>query len=74
MKFTLDKCDGQARRARLDFARGSVETPAFMPVGTYGTVKAMTPEELVESGAQIHPRQYLPPDAAPGHRHHQKTW
>jgi queuine tRNA-ribosyltransferase len=53
MKFTLAKCDGQARRARLDFARGSVETPAFMPVGTYGTVKAMTPEELVESGAQI---------------------
>jgi queuine tRNA-ribosyltransferase len=53
MKFTLDKCAGQARRGRLDFARGSVETPAFMPVGTYGTVKAMTPEELVESGAQI---------------------
>ena len=53
MKFTLDKCTGQARRGRLDFARGSVETPAFMPVGTYGTVKAMTPEELVESGAQI---------------------
>jgi len=53
MKFTLDKCDGQARRARLEFNRGSVETPAFMPVGTYGTVKAMTPEELVDSGAQI---------------------
>jgi queuine tRNA-ribosyltransferase len=53
MKFTLDKCAGQARRARLEFDRGSVETPAFMPVGTYGTVKAMTPEELVDSGAQI---------------------
>jgi queuine tRNA-ribosyltransferase len=53
MKFTLDKTDGQARRARLTFDRGTVETPAFMPVGTYGTVKAMTPEELIESGAQI---------------------
>ena len=53
MKFTLDKRDGEARRARLEFPRGTVETPAFMPVGTYGTVKAMTPEELVETGAQI---------------------
>jgi len=53
MKFTLDKTDGLARRARLVFARGTVETPAFMPVGTYGTVKAMTPEELTDIGAQI---------------------
>ena len=53
MKFNLDKTDGQARRARLIFERGAVETPAFMPVGTYGTVKAMTPEELIEIGAQI---------------------
>ena len=53
MKFTLHKCDQSARRGRLDFDRGCVETPAFMPVGTYGTVKAMTPEELVDSGAQI---------------------
>jgi len=53
MKFTLLKSAGSARRARLEFERGSVETPAFMPVGTYGTVKAMTPEELVEGGAQI---------------------
>ncbi|MBT8437231.1 MAG: tRNA-guanine transglycosylase, partial [Gammaproteobacteria bacterium] len=53
MKFTLDKTDGLARRARLAFTRGTVETPAFMPVGTYGTVKAMTPEELTEIGAQI---------------------
>jgi queuine tRNA-ribosyltransferase len=45
--------DGRARRGRMSFARGDVETPAFMPVGTYGTVKAMTPEELTESGAQI---------------------
>ena len=53
MKFTLDKTDSLARRARLTFARGTVETPVFMPVGTYGTVKAMTPEELTEIGAQI---------------------
>jgi queuine tRNA-ribosyltransferase len=53
MKFDLLATDGVARRGRLDFARGSVETPAFMPVGTYGTVKAMTPEELVEGGAEI---------------------
>jgi len=42
-----------ARRGRLTFPRGVVETPAFMPVGTYGTVKAMTPEELESMGAQI---------------------
>lgn len=53
MEFELLKSAGQARRARLKFARGEVETPAFMPVGTYGTVKAMTPEELVAGGAQI---------------------
>jgi queuine tRNA-ribosyltransferase len=53
VKFELFRCDGAARRGRLQFARGSVETPAFMPVGTYGTVKAMTPEELVEGGAEI---------------------
>jgi len=53
MKFELIAADGVARRGRLVFDRGSVETPAFMPVGTYGTVKAMTPEELRESGAEI---------------------
>jgi len=53
MKFSLLAANGAARRGRLEFARGSVETPAFMPVGTYGTVKAMTPEELVEVGAEI---------------------
>ena len=45
MKYELDKTDGHARRGRLKFERGVVETPAFMPVGTYGTVKGMTPEE-----------------------------
>ena len=53
MKFSLIKNDNTARRGCLEFERGSVETPAFMPVGTYGTVKAMTPEELEGMGAQI---------------------
>jgi queuine tRNA-ribosyltransferase len=53
MNFELLRQDGRARRGRLGFTRGVVETPAFMPVGTYGTVKAMTPEELKDLGAQI---------------------
>jgi len=51
--FTVEARDGNARRGRLATAHGVVETPAFMPVGTYGTVKAMTPEELTGLGAQI---------------------
>ena len=53
MKFTVSHRDGAARRGRLELAHGAVETPVFMPVGTYGTVKAMSPEELVGLGAQI---------------------
>jgi queuine tRNA-ribosyltransferase len=53
MKFVCSQTDGQARRGQLVFDRGVVETPAFMPVGTYGTVKAMTPEEVSGTGAQI---------------------
>jgi queuine tRNA-ribosyltransferase len=53
MKFELLGADGPARRGRMTFDRGTVETPAFMPVGTYGTVKAMTPEQLREIGAEI---------------------
>jgi len=53
MNFELLATDGRARRGRLGFARGTIETPAFMPVGTYGTVKAMTPEELRAIGAEI---------------------
>ena len=53
MRFQLLAQDGAARRGRLEFARGHVQTPAFMPVGTYGTVKAMTPENLHEVGAEI---------------------
>lgn len=45
--------DNNARRGRITFTRGIVDTPAFMPVGTYGTVKAMTPEELEGMGAHI---------------------
>ncbi len=53
MKFQISATDGQARRGQLEFDRGTIETPVFMPVGTYGTVKAMTPEELKHSGAEI---------------------
>lgn len=53
MKFDLITTDGAARRGRLNLAHGQVDTPAFMPVGTYGTVKAMTPEALAATGAQI---------------------
>jgi queuine tRNA-ribosyltransferase len=53
MQFSLLASDGAARRGRLRFPRGEVETPAFMPVGTYGTVKGMLPRDLEEIGAQI---------------------
>lgn len=53
MKFDLITTDGAARRGRMTLAHGQVDTPAFMPVGTYGTVKAMTPQTLAETGAQI---------------------
>ncbi|WP_263771085.1 tRNA guanosine(34) transglycosylase Tgt [Propionivibrio soli] len=53
MQFELLATTGSARRGRLTLAHGIVETPVFMPVGTYGTVKAMTPRDLVEIGAQI---------------------
>ncbi|VAW68101.1 Queuine tRNA-ribosyltransferase [hydrothermal vent metagenome] len=53
MQFKLIKGTKGARRGRIDFPRGRIETPAFMPVGTNGTVKAMTPEELRTLGAEI---------------------
>ncbi|GMR01273.1 MAG: tRNA guanosine(34) transglycosylase Tgt [Gammaproteobacteria bacterium] len=53
MIFKLSKQNNGARRGQLTFERGTIETPAFMPVGTYGTVKAMTPEELTGIGAEI---------------------
>ena len=53
MQFQILATDGAARRGQLAFPRGTVETPAFMPVGTYGTVKAMTPEEVYAGGAEM---------------------
>jgi len=53
MQFELLTTDGNARRARLTLSHGVVNTPIFMPVGTYGSVKAMLPHELKEIGAQI---------------------
>jgi len=53
MHFEQLGADGMARRGRLRFPRGTVETPAFMPVGTYGTVKGMLPRDIEASGAQI---------------------
>jgi len=53
MRFTISHTSGRARRGTLVLNRGIVDTPAFMPVGTYGTVKAMAPDELENLGAQI---------------------
>ena len=53
LQFTLHRTEGHARRGTLTLNHGVVQTPIFMPVGTYGTVKAMTPRELDEIGAQI---------------------
>jgi len=53
MEFELLAVDGLARRGRLTLAHGAIDTPAFMPVGTYGSIKAMAPYEIEESGAQI---------------------
>ena len=53
MQFQLIASDGAARRGRLDFPRGSIQTPAFMPVGTYGSVKGMLPRDIEAIGAEI---------------------
>ena len=53
MDFQVSHRDGHARRGQLDFPRGSVQTPAFMPVGTYGTVKGMLPRDITAIGAEI---------------------
>ena len=50
LRFELQSCDGAARRGRVHLAHGSVETPAFMPVGTYGLVKGMTPQSIRDIG------------------------
>lgn len=53
LRFSVSATDGAARRGRLETAHGAIDTPAFMPVGTAATVKAMTPEAVAETGAQI---------------------
>lgn len=53
MQFELDLTHGKARRGRMRFPRGVVETPAFMPVGTYGTVKGMLPRDVKAIGAEM---------------------
>jgi queuine tRNA-ribosyltransferase len=53
MNFKITRTDAEARRGILELAHGRVDTPAFMPVGTYGTVKAMSPDEVAATGAQI---------------------
>jgi queuine tRNA-ribosyltransferase len=53
MRFTLSHRDGAARRGALEVVHGRIDTPAFMPVGTYGSVKAMAPDELEAMGTQI---------------------
>ncbi len=53
MNFIAGKSDGSARCGQLHFRRGDVQTPAFMPVGTYGSVRSVTPEEVAQSGADI---------------------
>ena len=53
LHFDLLKTDGHARRGRLTLNHGVVETPIFMPVGTYGTVKGVLPQSLYDMGAQI---------------------
>lgn len=52
-KFSISVSDGMARRGQIVFPRGTIQTPAFMPVGTYGTVKSLTPEELESLGAEV---------------------
>ena len=53
MKFTIHHTRGKARCGQMEFARGVVDTPAFMPVGTAGAVKSLTPEDVAATGAQI---------------------
>ena len=64
--FEVLATDGAARAATLHTAHGPMETPAFMPVGTQATVKGLTPDQLLEPGAQMHPGQHLSPGPAAG--------
>jgi len=53
VRFTVSQCDSLARRGEIELPRGRIQTPAFMPVGTYGTVKGMLPRDIVAIGAEI---------------------
>lgn len=53
MQFAVSACDGKARRGTISFPRGDIATPAFMPVGTYGTVKGLNPSQIRDTGADI---------------------
>ena len=55
LRFTVTARDGEARVGQLQLPHARVDTPVFMPVGTYGTVKAMTPEEVRGTGTPLHP-------------------
>ena len=66
MKFSVSASDGKARTGTLSFPRGKVRTPAFMPVGTYGTVKGLTPAQLRDIDADIILGNTFPSHAAAG--------
>ena len=68
LRFEVLARDGPARTGRLRFSRGAVDTPAFMPVGTRGTVKAVTPEELRDIGVQLLVANTYHLALRPGHR------
>ncbi|MBT5719196.1 MAG: tRNA-guanine transglycosylase, partial [Gammaproteobacteria bacterium] len=53
MQFQIDATDGKARTGAMQFPRGEVATPAFMPVGTYGSVKGLSPQQVRDTGADI---------------------
>lgn len=53
MQFDISARDGKARRGCMQFPRGTIQTPAFMPVGTYGTVKGLNPQQVADTGAEI---------------------
>ena len=73
MHFDLLATDGAARRGRLALPRGTIETPAFMPVGTYGSVKAMMPRDLVD-GAFLRRIPYKIEVPDPSEQHFRKLF
>jgi hypothetical protein len=72
--FDISATDGRARTGVLKTRARDIRTPAFMPVGTAGTVKAMTADAVRDHGRADGARQHLPPDAAPGRRAVWRAW